>query len=193
MRISRRRYCTKSISCLLRHLDAPADPTYKGLDVEEEHPNGVVPGLVQLEEVHSGVLYEEFKSPRLTGTEVGQKMTYHRSSKRAVQPTTTLTDELNGTLGHISLGLAGFHVCKRPFVTGLGGQFEAQDTILRQEHVLGEDIHAVDTLRAQSVCERVVTVEILFQRPSEDCTIAVSGESTGQHGDVAETTFEGLV
>lgn len=27
--------------------------------MEEEHPDRVVPGLVQLEEVHSGVLYEE--------------------------------------------------------------------------------------------------------------------------------------
>lgn len=30
--------------------------TYEGLHVEEEHPNRVVLGLVQLEEVHSGVL-----------------------------------------------------------------------------------------------------------------------------------------
>ena len=30
--------------------------TYEGLDVEEEHPNRVVFGLVQLKEVHSGVL-----------------------------------------------------------------------------------------------------------------------------------------
>ena len=120
-------------------------------------------------------------------------MTYHRSSERTIQPTATLSDELNGTLGHISLGLAGFHVCERPSVACLGGQLETQDTILCQEHVFREDIHAVDTLRTQSVCERVVTVEVLLERPPEDRTITVSGESTGQHGDVAETTFERFV
>lgn len=34
----------------------PVHPAYKGLDVEEEHTDRVVLGLVQLEEVHSGVL-----------------------------------------------------------------------------------------------------------------------------------------
>ena len=36
-----------------------ANLTYKGLDVEKEHSNRVVPRLVQLEEVHSGILDEE--------------------------------------------------------------------------------------------------------------------------------------
>lgn len=44
---------------IISHADSHADLTYKGLDMEEEHPDRVVPGLVQLEEVHSGVLYEE--------------------------------------------------------------------------------------------------------------------------------------
>ena len=42
----------------LRWAKSHVDPTYKGLDMEEEHPNGVVPGFVQLEEVYGGVLYE---------------------------------------------------------------------------------------------------------------------------------------
>jgi hypothetical protein len=52
-------YCTdESLVTLSRH--SHAHPTYKGLDVEEEHPNGVVVGLVQLEEVYSSVLWRGF-------------------------------------------------------------------------------------------------------------------------------------
>lgn len=37
--------------------DAETPETYQGLDMEEEHPNRVVSGFVQLEKVHGGILY----------------------------------------------------------------------------------------------------------------------------------------
>ena len=58
MRRSRKRCCTRMIGHWSCCADSHVDLTYKGLDVEEEHPNRVVPGLVQFEEMHSGVLYE---------------------------------------------------------------------------------------------------------------------------------------
>ena len=51
----------------------------------------------------------------------------------------------------------------------------------------------MNTLGTQSVSEGVVTVEVLFQRSSKDRTIAVGGESTRQHGNVAKATFKWLI
>ena len=49
-------YCAnQTLVTLSRHTHT--HPTHKGLDMEEEHPDGVVMGLVQLEEVHSSVLW----------------------------------------------------------------------------------------------------------------------------------------
>ena len=76
---------------------------------------------------------------------------YHRCSVGTVEPTTTLTDQLGSRLWYISRCLAGLDVCQSPLIVPLRHQLETQDTILSQEHVLGEDIHAVDTLRAKSV------------------------------------------
>lgn len=39
--------------------DAETSATYQGLDMEEEHPDRIVPGFVQLEKMHGGILYEE--------------------------------------------------------------------------------------------------------------------------------------
>ena len=89
-------------------------------------------------------------------------MTYHRGSKRTIQPTTTLTDQLWSRFRHIRLGLAWLDVGQGPPVTLLCDELEAQNTIFGQEHVLGEDVHSIDTLRSQAVRERMITVEILL-------------------------------
>ena len=94
---------------------------------------------------------------------------------------------------NVSLGFTGFNVCKCPSFSRLGNKLETQDTIFGQEHVLSENVHSVDTLRTQAVCHRVITMEVLFQWSTLDCFVTVSGEGTGQHGDVTETAFQRLV
>ena len=99
--------------------------------------------------------------------------TYHRRSERAVQPPTTLTNQLSGRLGDICLGFTRLDVCQCPLVIRLRDQLETEDTILGQEHVLREDVHSVDTLGTQTVRKRVVAVEILVEGPTEDRAVPV--------------------
>jgi hypothetical protein len=58
-------YCIHPSS--VAHLRAQMHPTYEGLDMKEEHTNGIVPGLIQFEEVHSSVLWRKIKSCRIMG------------------------------------------------------------------------------------------------------------------------------
>ena len=80
-----------------------------------------------------------------------------------------------------------------PFATRLCDKLETQDTILGQEHVLLENVHALDTLFAENLGQGVVTVEILLQGTTHNGTVAIGGEGTGQHGDVAERGLERLI
>ncbi len=96
--------------------------------MEEEHADDVVTGLVHTAKVQQRV---------------------DTGSERTVEPTTTLTDKFGSTFGHISLSLGGLDVGKMPLGASLGDQFETQDTILGQEHVLLEDVHALDTLLSE--------------------------------------------
>jgi hypothetical protein len=74
-------------------------------------------------------------------------------SKFAIHPSATLTEELWGAFGNIHLRLRRFDVSKGPFATGFCHKFEAKNSVFGQEHVFGEDIHAVNTLRAKAVRE----------------------------------------
>ena len=100
--------------------------------------------------------------------ELIRKWTYHRRSEGPVQPTSPLTNELSRGLRHISLRLTGLDVRQCPLVVRLRNQLETENTVLSQEHVLGEDVHAVDTLGAQTICERMVAMEVLIKRTAED-------------------------
>ena len=53
--------------------------------------------------------------------------------------------------GNIGFSLTGLDIRQRPLSTGLGNQFEAENTIFGQEHVLGENVHAVDTLGPETI------------------------------------------
>ena len=146
--------------------------TYDALDVEEEHPDETVTRLVEPEEVDDGV---------------------HGRSEGTVEPTPTLTDELSRLLWHVCLGLGGFHVGQRPAVVSLRDELETEDTIFGQEHVLREDVHAINTLWSEAVCERVIAMEVLLQRAAEDGAVSVRGECTWQHRHVSEGALERLV
>ena len=141
------------------------EATHQCLNVEEEHADGVVARPVERKEVDKSV---------------------DRRGERTVQPTTTLTDELSSLLRHIRLSLRRLDIGQGPLVALLRDEFETEDTILGQEHVLREDVHAVDTLLPETVRERVVTVEVLLERASEDRAVAIRREGTRQHRHVAE-------
>lgn len=142
------------------------------LDVEEEHAERVVARLVET-------------------TEMNQRV--DTSGERTVEPTTSLRDKLGSTVRNVSFGLRQLDVCQMPLLVLLGHQLETENTIFGQEHVLLEDIHTLDTLGTETRGERVVTVEVLLQRPAKDGTESVSREGTGKHRDVTERRFQRLV
>lgn len=144
----------------------------KHLNVEEEHADDIMPALVHTTEMHQGV-------------DTGRKGT--------VQPSTTLGNKLGSTLGHVGFTLGRLDVGEMPLGAGLGHQFETEDTIFGQEHVLLEDVHALNTLGTELFGEGVITVEVLLQGPTHDGAESVGGERTGQHTDVSERTFQRLV
>jgi hypothetical protein len=83
-------------------------------------------------------------------------------SERTVQPTTTLGDEFGSFFGNIGFGLGGLDVGQMPLGASLCNQFETENTIFSQEHVLLENVHSLDTLLTQSCGKSVISVEILF-------------------------------
>lgn len=107
----------------------------------------------------------------------------------------------NDLTRYVGLGFARLHVSQSPLGTRLGHQFETEDTILGQEHVLREDVHSIDTLRAQTVGHwvglvssrsptarqmqirrtRVVTVEVLLKWTAKDGFVSVGREGTRKH------------
>ena len=142
------------------------------LDVEEEHADDVVAASVHAAKVHEGV---------------------DASGEGAIEPATALRDELGRALGHVRLALGRLDVRQMPLGAGLGDELEAQDPVLGQEHVLLEDVHALDALLAQLLRERVVAVEVLLKRAAHDGAEAVGREGAGQDADVAEGALERLV
>ena len=119
--------------------------------------------------------------------------TYNGRSKRTVQPSTPLTDELRSRFRHIRLSLTGLDVGQCPPLVGFGDKLETEDTILGQEHVLLENVHTLDTLRSELLRQGVVTVEVLLERASHDRAESVGGKGTWQHRDVTERGLERLV
>lgn len=80
-----------------------------------------------------------------------------------------------------------------PLGASLRNQLETQDTVLGQEHVLLENVHSLNTLLTQLFGESMITMEILLQWTTHDCTESVCGESTRQHTDITERTLQRLV
>lgn len=124
-------------------------------------------------------------------TEVHERVDASREG--TVQPSTSLGDEFWCTFGHVGLTLCSLDVGQMPLGASLGDEFETQNTILSQEHVLLEDAHTVNTLLAKDLGQSVITVEVLFERSAHNSAISVGRECTGQDGDVTERTLQGLV
>jgi hypothetical protein len=144
----------------------------QSLDMEEQHSNNVVFRLPQPEEVHERV-----------GTR----------GKRPIQPTTTLRYEFVDVFRDIRLGFRCLNVCESPLCAGLGHELETQDTIFCKEHILLEDVHALDTFLAKPVRESVIPMEVLVQWPSKDSLVSVRRERTRQHRHVSERRLKWLV
>lgn len=96
--------------------------------MEEKQANEVVATSVHPTEMHQGV---------------------DTSRERTVEPTTTLTDKLRSSFRYIGLTLGGFDIAQMPFRAGFNDQFETENTILGQEHVLLENVHTLNTFGAK--------------------------------------------
>lgn len=80
-----------------------------------------------------------------------------------------------------------------PLLASLCHEFEAENAVFGEEHVLLEDIHVVDPLLPQDLRQRVVAMEVLLQRPPHDGPEPVGGEGTRQDGHVPKGALQGLV
>jgi len=140
--------------------------------MEEEHPNRVVFTLPEPEKVNEGV---------------------DAGGKGPIQPSSTLGNEFGNSLGDVSFGLGGFDIRQRPVRAGLGHKFETQDSIFGKEHVLLEDVHALNALFPEARSEGMVAVEILFEGTSEDGLVAVCGKGTREDRDIAKGRFKRFI
>lgn len=72
----------------------------------------------------------------------------NRSKERAVQPSTTLRDQLGNLVGHVRNGVRGLDVVQGPCGTALRDQFPAENTIFGEVHIRCEDICVGTVLEA---------------------------------------------
>ena len=93
----------------------------------------------------------------------------------------------------IRFSFARLHVRQSPFFTSLRDQLETEDTILCQKHVLGENVHAIDTFGTQAIGHRVISVEVLLQRATLNRTVTVCGESARQYRHISKATLKRFV
>ena len=80
-----------------------------------------------------------------------------------------------------------------PLVSGFGDQFETQNSILGQEHVLLENIHRLDTLSFVNRRSRVIAMKVLLKRSPHDGAEPVGRECSWQHTDISKRTFQRFV
>jgi hypothetical protein len=92
------------------------------------------------------------------------KSTYDGGGDGSVQPPSPLTDQLGSLFRYIRLCFTRFDVSQRPPLSCFGSEFETQDPIFSEEHVLLEDTHPVDPVRSQSIGETVIASKVLFER-----------------------------
>src|SRR5690606_34034421 len=83
------------------------------------------------------------------------------------------------TFGDIRFGLRGLDIGQMPLGPSLRYQLETEDTILGQEHILLENVHAFDTLLTKTCRHGVITMEVLLQWTTHNSPKAVRRESTG--------------
>ena len=107
-----------------------------------------------------------------------------------VEPTASLQDEFGHGVGHVRLAVGRLDVLQDPATIALRHQLEAEDTILGQVHVGGEDarIGAVHLLAEEVLLQRAFAELVVLQRD-----VPVRGEGAGQDGDIPEERLEGLV
>ena len=142
------------------------------LNVKDEHADDVVTAPIHASKVHEGV---------------------DAGGERAVEPSTSLGDELGRPLGHVRLALGCLHVSEMPLGAGFGDELETEDPIFGQEHVLLEDVHAFDPFLPQLFGQAMITVEVLLQRTTHDSAETIGREGSGQDAHVAKGTLERLV
>jgi len=113
-----------------------------------------------------------------------------RSKEGTVQPTTTLRDKLGNGAGHIGLTVGRLDVLENPGTVSLGYQLEAQNTILGQVHVGGENvgIRAVELFTQKVFLKGTLTGGVVLEG-----AVAVGGEGSWQDGNITKDRLERLV
>lgn len=140
--------------------------------MEEKEPNDAVVALV-------------------VSTKVDERV--NSGGERSVEPTQALADELGGGFGDVRLSLGRLDVSENPSLVRLRDEFEAENAILGQEHVLRPDRHALRSLGSEPLRERLVTMEVLVERTTLNGGKSVGTERSRKNGDVTESRFGGLV
>ena len=82
--------------------------THQGLNVKEEHPYKPMIRLINLVKVDEGI---------------------NRGSEGAVQPPSSLSDELGRRLRDVGFRFTRFDIRERPFLVLFCNELEAQDTV----------------------------------------------------------------
>src|SRR6266516_3563714 len=103
-----------------------------------------------------------------------------RSRERAIQPSSSLANKLGSSFRHVGFSFGGFYIGQMPLGSRFGDQLEAQDSVLGQEHILLENIHAFNTFLAQLLGQGMVTMKILLQWPTHDRSETVRRKCTRQ-------------
>lgn len=140
--------------------------------MKEEHSHNVMAAFVHSPKMHQGI---------------------DTSRKGAVQPSSSLPDELWSTFRDVRLSFGCFHVSQMPFGSSLGHELKAQNSILGQEHILLEDVHVLNALALVELSRRMVSMKVLLQRPAHDRTETIRRERTRQDANVTKGAFQRLV
>ena len=114
----------------------------------------------------------------------------HGREEAAVQPAAALQDELGHAVRHVRLAVGALDVLQDPAAVALAHELEAQDAVLGQVHVGGEDarVGAVHLLAREVLLERALVRLVVLQRH-----VAISRERAGKHRDEAKGRLERLV
>ena len=76
--------------------------------MQEEHADNAMTGFIKHKKVHKSVLIKTRNQGLKTS--VSQNYTHNRSRKRTIQPTSTLSNELDRSFRYIRFCFAGFDI-----------------------------------------------------------------------------------
>ena len=140
--------------------------------MEEEHPDRIMFASIQSEEMDQSI---------------------DTGSKWAIEPSTTLRDELIDMFRDIGLSFGRLHITEGPICACFCNKFETENSIFSKEHILFKDVHILNSLFTETGSKGKIAMEVLFQRSTLDRLISVRGEGTRKDRDVTKGGFKGFI